>query len=62
MTEKCNPSLTQPPSRTPGTVEPWVVAKDQLGEMTGDERLVRQSWEELDAWAYTFVWHCLVSF
>lgn len=62
MSEQSDQTLDQPKSRPPGTVEPWEFAKPQLGEMTGDERLVRQSWEELDAWAYAFVWHCLVSF
>ncbi len=62
MTEQNIPTLTETHPRPPGTVEPWAAAKPQLGEMTGDERLVRQSWEELDAWAYAFVWHCLVSF
>lgn len=62
MNEQNDHTMQQPHARPPGTVEPWTAAKPQLGEMTGDEGLVRQSWEELDAWAYAFVWHCLVSF
>lgn len=62
MTEQKDNPLTRPHPRPAGTVEPWPAAKQQLGTMTGDERLVQQSWQELDAWAYAFVWHCLVSF
>lgn len=54
--------LTRAHQRPACTIEPWAVAREKLGEMTGDERLVQQSWEDLDAWAYIFVWHCLVSF
>jgi len=40
----------------PGACQPW----DQ--KITGDEQLVKQIWEELDALAYTYIWQCLVSF
>ncbi len=54
--------LTRVHPRPAGTVEPWPVVKEQWEPITGDEKLVKDTWEELDAWAYAFVWHCLVSF
>ena len=48
--------------RPAGTVEPWAKAKGALGEMTGDESLVRDTWQNLDAWASAFLWHMVVSF
>ena len=49
-------------SRPAGTVEPWQSFKDQLPDITGDEAIVRTSWEGMDAWAYAFLWHMVVSF
>lgn len=54
--------LHRPHWRPPGTVVPWSQQRPDLKEMTGDEALVRKSWEEIDAWTYTFLWHCVVSF
>jgi len=48
--------------RLSGTVKPWPEAKSRLPEIEGDEAVVRKSWEGLDAWAYSFLWHCVVSF
>lgn len=33
-----------------------------MPEMTGDEQLVERAWQEIDAWTYAFLWHCVVSF
>jgi len=49
-------------ARPAGTVEPWTAAKSTLPEIMGDEALVRSTWENLDAWSYAFLWHCVVSF
>jgi uroporphyrinogen-III decarboxylase len=49
-------------ARPAGTVEPWARAREFLPEMMGDESLVRGTWENMDAWAYAFLWHCVVSF
>ncbi len=48
--------------RPAGTVEPWNGIKEQFDEILGDEEIVRQSWEGMDAWAYAFLWHMVVSF
>jgi hypothetical protein len=54
--------LKRPHPRPPGTVIPWPEQKRDLPEMQGDEALVQRTWEEVDAWTYTFLWHCVVSF
>jgi len=56
------PALTRDHPRPAGAAEPWEEAKAALPPITGDERLVRRTWQNLDAWAYTFAWHCVVSF
>lgn len=56
------PSADQPVHRPPGTVVPWEDKKSELGEIQGDEALVRRVWEETDGWTYAFVWQCLLSF
>ena len=48
--------------RPAGTVMPWPDQRREMGEMTGDEQLVQGTWEEIDAWTYAFLWHCVVSF
>ena len=58
-----NPHLDPSGVRRPaGTVEPWPDAKARLPEILGEENPVKKSWEELDSWAYSFLWHCVVSF
>ena len=48
--------------RPAGTVTPWPEQRREMPEMTGDEQLVKQTWEEIDSWTYAFLWHCVVSF
>ena len=50
------------PKRKPGVCVPWDEKVKELPEITGDAKLVQRVWEETDALAYTYVWHCLVSF
>jgi len=58
------PSPEQPQSKgpPPGTCMPWEEKRRELPELSGDEQLVKQVWEELDALAYTYIWQCLLSF
>ncbi len=35
---------------------PWSVKKAELGQITGDEDLIRKNWEQLEAMAHTFMW------
>jgi hypothetical protein len=53
---------TDQPKRAPGVCVPWQEKAKELPEITGDADLVQRVWEETDALAYTYVWHCLVSF
>ena len=46
----------------PGVCIPWEEKKKELGEISGDQDLVKKTWEDIDALAYTYIWHCLVSF
>ncbi len=48
--------------RAPGVCIPWEGKERELPPLTGDLELVRKIWEEIDLFAYIFIWHCLVSF
>lgn len=39
-----------------GTCVPWDVRKEELGELPGNEETVKKYWEQLDAFAYAFIW------
>jgi len=56
--------LTQPetPNQRPGVCIPWEEKVKELPELSGDPALARRTWENVDALAYTFIWHVLVSF
>jgi len=57
------PPNDQPPSpRRPGVCIPWSEQRALLPPLTGDEALVQRVWEDVDSLAYTYIWHCLVSF
>jgi hypothetical protein len=40
----------------PGTCVPWEVKKEELGEIPGNEEIVKKNWENLDSFAYNFIW------
>lgn len=40
----------------PGTCLPWEVKLAEFGELAGNEAIVKQEWEKLDAFAYSFIW------
>lgn len=61
MSENDQPK-DRPPVRPAGSVVPWPLQRHEMPEMTGDEALVEKTWTEIDAWAYAFAWHCVVSF
>jgi hypothetical protein len=50
------------PGKKPGVCIPWEEKLKELPEITGDKELVKRVWEDVDSLAYTYVWHCLVSF
>jgi hypothetical protein len=39
-----------------GMVTPWEAKKAELGGVTGDEDMIRQPWEQLEAMAYNWLW------
>ena len=61
MTDASEP-LRRTHPRPAGTVVPWTDKCRELPEMTGDEQLVQKTWEEIDAWTVSYLWHCVVSF
>ncbi len=56
------PKQRKQPARKPGVCVPWEEKVKEWPPITGDAQLVRKVWEDVDAMAYTFVWHCVVSF
>ncbi len=48
--------------RAPGVAVPWEEKLAELPEIVGDEELVKNVWENIDSMAYTYIWHCLLSF
>ncbi len=48
--------------REPGVCIPWQEKLKELPEIPGDAALCQQVWEDVDSLAYTYIWHCLLSF
>lgn len=46
----------------PGVCVSWDQKKQELPEITGDEKLVKKVWEEVDSLPYSFIWQMVVSF
>ena len=46
----------------PGECIPWEVKSKEFPKITGDEELIKKSWQDVDALAYMYVWQCLLSF
>ena len=46
----------------PGVCIPWEQKLKELPEISGDRDLIRRVWEDNDELAYTYIWHCLLSF
>lgn len=40
----------------PGTCVPWKVKVEELGEIPGNEEVVKKHWESLEGFAYGFIW------
>lgn len=55
---------TQPtsPKRPPGTCIPWDEKRQELGQIQGDEELIKRVWENIDALGYMYIWQVLLSF
>lgn len=57
-----NKHESQPIERKPGVCIPWEEKLKEIPEIPGDPQLARKIWEDVDGLAYTYIWHCLVSF
>ena len=52
----------QKTDRPPGVCIPWKEKKKELPKISGDEKLLQKQWEDIEALAYMYIWHCLLSF
>lgn len=50
------------PRLEPGVCIAWEQKLKELPKISGDEELIRKVWEDNDALAYVYIWHCLLSF
>lgn len=46
----------------PGVCIPWETKRQELPSISGDAEIARRIWEANDDLAYTYIWHCLLSF
>jgi hypothetical protein len=51
-----------PTKLEPNVCVPWSEKRAEITEIKGDEELVKKIWQDNDAMAYMYIWHCLVSF
>jgi hypothetical protein len=56
------PDKAGQPERRPGICIPWEEKKKEFPALKGDAELVKKVWEDVDSLAYTYIWHCLLSF
>jgi hypothetical protein len=56
--------MTEPQNvaRPPGSCIPWEEKRQEIPQICGDEQLVKQVWEEVDALGYMYIWQILLSF
>lgn len=40
----------------PGVCVPWDEKAKELGEIKGDAEMIKKEWENLDAFAYVYLW------
>ena len=50
------------PKRKPGVCLPWEEVQVGIPSISGDAALVQRVWEDIDALAHMYIWHCLLSF
>ena len=46
----------------PGVCVSWEEKLKEQPDIKGDEKLLCKIWEDNEALAYMYIWHCLVSF
>ncbi len=45
--------------KAPGVCIPWEEKVKEYEKITGDEKIVKKTWEEVDDLAYQYIWFCL---
>jgi uroporphyrinogen-III decarboxylase len=50
------------PAIKPGVCVPWSEKRREIPKVSGDEAILERVWEENEALAYMYIWHCLESF
>lgn len=50
------PKMEVPKGLPPGVCLPWEQNLKDYGPLTGDEGLIKNEWEKLDAFAYIYLW------
>jgi hypothetical protein len=48
--------------RPPGTCVTWEEKRSDFAKICGDEQLVQRVWEDVDSFAYMYIWQILLSF
>ncbi|MCY3021164.1 MAG: hypothetical protein NTW87_19290 [Planctomycetota bacterium] len=48
--------------RRPGVCIPWEEKVKELPPIQTRPELVQKVWEDVDAAAYVYIWHCVLSF
>jgi hypothetical protein len=59
--EKTAPGFKEPKIK-PGVCISWDEKRKDLPDIKGDEELFKKVWQDNEALAYTYIWHCLLSF
>jgi hypothetical protein len=60
---RATPQTIGRPTRTPpGVAVPWDRAKANWPPVTGDEKLVADTWNQIEGLAYMYAWQMLESF
>ena len=49
-------------ARKPGVCIPWQEKVKELPPIQAKPELVQKVWEDVDAAAYVYIWHCVLSF
>lgn len=40
----------------PGVCVPWKQKEKEFGEIKGDSAIIKKEWEQLEAFAYMYIW------
>ena len=49
-------------AKKPGVCIPWDEKKKELPQISGNEALIKKTWEDIDSLGYVYIWQVLLSF